>query len=118
MSDAIKRLEAYPAEDVEMDLAGTAVPDDQFHEKPQLEEPEVSEEVPNAARLAIMRVHKNVGHPSKEVLCRALRIGGANNIAIRVASERLLGEQTSAKSLFTASEAPWQNGPVERNGAT
>ena len=33
-----------------MDLAGTAVPDDEFHEEPQLEEPEVLEEVPNAVR--------------------------------------------------------------------
>ena len=34
-----------------------------------------------------MRIHKNLGHPSKELLCRALRIGGANKIAIRAASE-------------------------------
>ena len=47
-SDAVKRLEAYPAEDVEMDLAGTAIPDDESHEEPQTEETKVSEEVPNA----------------------------------------------------------------------
>ena len=34
-----------------------------------------------------MRIHKNVEHPSKELLCRALRIGGANRIAIRAASQ-------------------------------
>ena len=47
-SDAVKRLEAYPAEDVEMDLQGTAIPDDESHEEPQTEETKVSEEVPNA----------------------------------------------------------------------
>ena len=34
-----------------------------------------------------MRIHKNLGHPSKELLCRALRIGGANKVAIRAATE-------------------------------
>ena len=34
-----------------------------------------------------MRIHKNLKHPSKELLCRALRIYGANKIAIRAASE-------------------------------
>ena len=34
-----------------------------------------------------MRIHKNLGHPSKELLCRALRIG-ANRVALRSASER------------------------------
>ena len=34
-----------------------------------------------------MRIHKNLGHPSKELHCRALRIGGANEIAIRAANE-------------------------------
>ena len=37
-SDVVKRLEAYPAEDVEMELPGTAIPDDEFHEEPHLEE--------------------------------------------------------------------------------
>ena len=37
-------FETYPAEDVEMDLAGTDVPDDEFREEPQLEEPKVLEE--------------------------------------------------------------------------
>ena len=60
-----------------LDLTGTATPDEEFHEEPQLEEPKVSEEIPNAVRLATMRVHKNLGHPSKELLCRALRIGGS-----------------------------------------
>ena len=32
-------------------------------------------------------IHKNLGHPSKELLCRALRIGGANKIVIRAASQ-------------------------------
>ena len=34
-----------------------------------------------------MRIHKNLGHTSKELLCRALRIGGANETAIRAANE-------------------------------
>ena len=34
-----------------------------------------------------MRIHKNLGHPSKELLCRALRIGGDYKIALRAASE-------------------------------
>ena len=36
-SDVVKRLEAYPTEDVEMDLPGKAIPDDEFHEEPHLE---------------------------------------------------------------------------------
>ena len=35
-----------------------------------------------------MRIHKNLGHPSKELLCRALRIGGASRVVLRSASER------------------------------
>ena len=86
-SDTIKRLEAYPAKDVEMDLTGTDIPDDEFPEEPHVEEAKVPEEVPNAVRLAIIRIHKNLGHLSKELLCRVLRIGGANKIVIRTASE-------------------------------
>ena len=87
-SDAVKRPEAYPAEDVVMELPGTATPDDEFHEEPHLEEAKVPEEVPSSVRLAVMRIHKNLGHhPSKELLCRALRIGGANKVAIRAATE-------------------------------
>ena len=72
---------------VEMDLIGTAIPDDEFHERTQLEEAQVPAEVPCAVRLAVLRIHKNRVHPSKELLCRALRVGGANKIAIRAASE-------------------------------
>ena len=43
--------------------------------------------MPHAVRLAVMHIHKHLGHPSKELLCRALRIGGANRIALRAASE-------------------------------
>ena len=46
-SDAVKRLEAYPAEDVEMELPGTATPGDEFHEEPHLEEAKVPEEIPS-----------------------------------------------------------------------
>ena len=60
-SDAVKRLEAYPAEDVVMDLARTAIPDDEFHEEPHLEEAKVPEEVPIAVRLAIMHIHTKSG---------------------------------------------------------
>ena len=86
-SDAVKRFQAYPAEDVEMKLAGTFILDDEFHEETQHEESKVPEEVPKAVRLAIMRIHRNLGHPSKELFCRALRIGGANRIALRAASD-------------------------------
>ena len=102
-SDAVERLEAYPAEDVEMELPGTAIPHDEFHEEPHLEEAKVPAEMPNAVKLAVMRIHKNLGHPSKELLSRALRIGGATRITLRAASELkcdvLLGEQVSEKSL-------------------
>ena len=43
-SDAVKRLE------VEMNLAGSAIPDDEFHEQPHLEDAKVLEEIPNAVR--------------------------------------------------------------------
>ena len=58
-----------------------------FLEEPHVEEVRVPKEIPNAVKLAIMRIHKNLGHLSKELLCRALRIGGANEIAIRAANE-------------------------------
>ena len=86
-SDAVKRHEAYPAEDVEMDLSGADIPDDEFREEPHVEEVRVPKEVPNAVKLAILRTRENLGHPSKELHCRALRIGGANEIAIRAANE-------------------------------
>ena len=87
-SDAVQRLERYPAEDVEMDPTGTAIPDGEFHEEPHHEAAQIPEEVPNAIRLVIMRVHKKTWHPRKELLCHALRIGGANKMAINAASER------------------------------
>ena len=37
-----------PKKDAEMDLIGTAIPDDEFHEEPLLEEAQVPGEVPNA----------------------------------------------------------------------
>ena len=79
-SDGVKRHEACPVEEVEMDLNSADIPDDEYPEVPHVEELRVPEEIPNAATLAIMRIHKNLGHPSKELLCRALRIGGANEI--------------------------------------
>ena len=33
-SDAVKRFEVYPTEDVEMELTGTAIPDDENHQEP------------------------------------------------------------------------------------
>ena len=46
----------------------------------------------------------DLGDPSKELPCRASRIGGANKIAIRAASElqvrRLRGERTSKSHLL------------------
>ena len=100
-SDAVKRLEAYLAEDVEIDFAGTALPDDEFHEEPHFEEANVLEEKPSAVRLAVIRIHKNLRHPSKELLCRALRIGGTNKVALRAASEMksdVCSESKSPKS--------------------
>ena len=82
-----QRLEAFEPKMWKWILQGTAIPDDEFHEEPHLEEAKVPEEIPNVVRLAIMRIHKNLEHPSKELLCRALRIGGANRIAIRAASQ-------------------------------
>ena len=76
-SDAVRRHEAYLAEDVEMDLTGADIPDDEFTAEPHVEEAKVPKELPNAVRLASMRIHKKLGHPSKELLRRALRIGGA-----------------------------------------
>ena len=37
--------------------------------------------------MAVMCIRKNLGRPSKELLVRALRIGGANGVALRAASE-------------------------------
>ena len=73
-SNAVKRHEAYPAEDVEMDLTSADVPDDEFLEEPHVEEVRLPTEITNAVQLAIMRIHKNLGPPSKELLCRALRL--------------------------------------------
>ena len=76
-SDAVRRHEAFPAEDVEMDRSSADMPDDEIPEEPHVEEAKAPEEKPNAVRLAIMRIHKNLGHPSKEL----------DKIAIRRASE-------------------------------
>ena len=86
-SDAVKRHEAYPAQDVEIYLTGADIPDDEFPQEPHVKDVRVPKEIPNAVKLAIMRIHKNRRHPSKELLCRALRNGGANEIAIRAANE-------------------------------
>ena len=67
-SDVVKRLEAYPSEDVEMELPGTAIPDDEFHEKPHLEEAKGPEEIPNGVRLAVMRIHKKSGTSQQGVV--------------------------------------------------
>ena len=49
-SDAVRRFDAYPAEDLVMDMPGTAMPDDEFHEEPKLDEPKVLGEIPIAVR--------------------------------------------------------------------
>ena len=67
-----KRSEAYPAEDVEMNVTGADIPDDEFPEEPHVEEVRVPKEIPNAVKLAIMRIHKNLGHTSMDLLRRAL----------------------------------------------
>ena len=68
-----------------MDLTGADIPDDEFPKEPLVEEATIPEEIPTAVRLAVMRIHKNLGHSSKELLCRTY--GGANKIAIRAACE-------------------------------
>ena len=67
-SDAVKRQEAYPAENVDVDLIGTALPDGEFCEEPHLEEAQVPEEVPNGVRLGIMRVHKKTGSSKQRIV--------------------------------------------------
>ena len=44
---------------------GANIPDDVLPEEPHVEEAKVPEEIPNAVRLAITRIHKNMGHPSE-----------------------------------------------------
>ena len=41
------------------------IPDDEFPEEPHVEEARVPEEIPNAVMLAIMGIHKNLGHPAR-----------------------------------------------------
>ena len=41
-SDTVKRHDAFPADDVEVDLAGADIPDDEFPEEPHVEEAKVS----------------------------------------------------------------------------
>ena len=101
-----QKAEACPAEDVEMDLTGTDIPDDEFPEERQVEEVRVPKEIPNAVSLAIMRIHKNLGHPSKELLCLALRNGGANEIAIRAATEPKC--DVCAENKPPKSHLPWK----------
>ena len=72
--DAIRRYEAYLAEDVEMDLTGADILDDEFPQEPHVVEARVPVEIPSAVRLANVRIHKNLGHSRKELLCRAFRI--------------------------------------------
>ena len=55
-------------------MSGTELPDDEFHEVLKLDEAKVLEAIPNAVRLGVMRIHKYLEHPSKELLCCALRI--------------------------------------------
>ena len=62
-SDAAKRFEAYPAEDVELDLTGKVIPDD--------------ERVRRVKRYTKIWVTQG-----KELLGRAFRIGGASKIAL------------------------------------
>ena len=49
-SDAVKRHEAYPAEDVEVDLTGADTPDDEFPEEPHVEEVRVPKGTPDAVK--------------------------------------------------------------------
>ena len=70
----MRRFEGNPAEDVEIHMSRTELPDDEFHEVLKLDEEKVLEAIPNAVGLAVMRIHKYLEHPSKELLCRNLRI--------------------------------------------
>ena len=87
-----------------LDLTGTAILDDEFHKEPHLEEATVPEEIPSAVRWAVMRIHKNLGHPSKEgiVVSRFTNWRSQQNCdqsCDRTEVRRLLGEQTSEKPL-------------------
>ena len=73
-SDAVRRFEAYPGEDAEMGVAGTVVPDDEFHEEPQLQEPGVLEEVPIAVRLAVMSIHEKSGTSQQRTVVSRLAV--------------------------------------------
>ena len=57
-------VESQKKKNVEMELPGTAIPGDEFHEETHLGEAKVPEEIHNGVRLAVMRIHKNLGHPS------------------------------------------------------
>ena len=59
-SDAIRRHEEYPAEDVEMDLTSADTPDHEFTGEPYVEEAKVPEAIPNSVRSAIVRIHKKL----------------------------------------------------------
>ena len=49
-----KDFEVYPAEDVTMDASGP-------NKEPVLNEPRVPEEILNALRVAVLRIHRNLG---------------------------------------------------------
>ena len=103
-SDAVKRHEAYPAEDVEMDLTGADIPDDEFPEEPHVEEVRVPKEIPNAVKLG------NHAYPTRTwdtparncfvALCELVE-RTRSQVERRMNSQvrRLCGEQTSEKSL-------------------
>ena len=48
-----KDFEVYPAEDVTMDASGP-------NKEPVLNEPRVPEEILNALRVAVLRIHRNL----------------------------------------------------------
>ena len=99
-SDAVKRLEACSSRR-RNGTCRNGLPDDEFHEEPHHEEAKV----PERSQCGKMCNHahlQKLEYPSKELLCRALRIGGANKIAVRAASELkcdVCSESTAAAKL-------------------
>ena len=99
-SDGVRRFEAYPAEDVEMDMAETVLADDEFHEEPQFEEQRVLEEVPNAVRLAVMRINKNLGQAKNccVMLCELVEPIGSRS-GLRVNSNVMFTWRTDTQNV-------------------
>ena len=105
-SDAVRRHEAYPSFDLEKDLTGADIPDDEFPEEPHVEEAKVPEKIYNAVRLAIMRKIWDI--PAKNCFAGHCELAERTKIAIRAASGLKCGicsENKPPKSHLPAEQA-------------